>query len=200
MKKLAVVLVLVALAALLVGGCTPKSDPWEPEIGRDPIETYRIAPGDVLRIEGGKNPELSRDEARIDEEGFVNLLFLGKVKAAGKTKSELERDIADAYKEGGHFTDPQVSVTVLTLFYFVDGQVRQRGRKMYVRQITLFQAIIDAGGFTEYGNRAKVRVLRPQPGKKPLVFVINCKPIMTGAAADNFVVRPNDTIYVPRGY
>ncbi len=199
MKKLAVVLVLVALAALLVGGCIVRSDPL-PEIEGDPIETYLIAPGDVLRIEGGKNPELSKEEARIDEQGFVNLLFLGKVKAAGKTKSQLERDIAEAYKEGGHFTDPQVSVTVLTLFYFVDGHVRQRGRKMYVRQITLYQAIVDAGGFSEYGNRAKVRVLRPQPGKDTLKFVINCKRIMTGADPDSFVVRPNDTIYVPRGY
>ena len=199
MKKLAVVLVFVALAALLVGGCIVKPDPL-PEIGGDPIETYRIAPGDVIKIEGGKNPELSRDDVRVDEQGFINLIFLGKVAAAGKTKSALERDIADAYTEGGHFTDPQVSVTVLTLFYFVDGHVRQRGRKMYVRQITLYQAIIDAGGFSEYGNRAKVRVLRPRPGEDPLVFVINCKPIMTGGAPDNFVVRPNDTIYVPRGY
>ncbi len=202
MQRLAVFVGLVALVALVGAGCNGrvKSVPLPEVQGEsDPIETYRIAPGDVLSIDGGKNPAITKD-ARVDEQGHISLIYIGKFKAAGKTKSELERDIDTAYKELGHFTESQVSITVLTLFYYVDGHVRVRGRKQYVRQITLYQAIVEAGGFTEYSNRAKVRVLRPQSGKDPLVYVINCRRIMTGLDPDSFVIRPNDTIYVPRGY
>jgi len=200
MSKLAVVAVFVALGVLLGAGCGGvKSDTLpEPREG-DPIETYRIVPGDVLNVDGGKNPSVSKD-VRADEQGYINLLYLGKLKAAGKTKSELEADIDQAYKESGQFTDSQVSVTVLTLSYYVDGQVMRRGQKPYVREIRVYQAVIDAGGFGMFANTAKVRVLRPQKGKDPLVYVINCKRIMTGEDPDSFVVLPNDTIYVPRGY
>lgn len=203
MARLVVVSVVVAFMALTGVACNGrvKSERWTPqqEDQRDPIETYRIVPGDVLAIDGGKNPAVTK-EVRVDEEGLINLIYLGKIKAADKTKSELEREIDAAYMESGFFTESQVSVTVATLFYYTDGQVRARGRKRYMRQITLYQAVVDAGGFTEFANRGKVRVLRPQPDGTVKVYVINCRRVMTGRDPDSFVVRPNDTIFVPRGY
>jgi polysaccharide export outer membrane protein len=168
-------------------------------VSADPIETYKIVPGDVLTVDGGKNPTVTK-EVRVDEQGFINLIYLGKVEAAGKTKSEVENEVDAAYEEAGYFTDSQVSITVITLFYYMDGHVRQRGRKRYMRQMTLYQAIVDAGGFTEYANQSKVRVLRPQPDGEVSVYVINCRRIIIGRDPDTFVVRPNDTIFVPRGY
>jgi protein involved in polysaccharide export with SLBB domain len=197
MQRLSLVAVLLALA--LAAGCAPKSDPLPPPVTADPVETYQVVPGDVLSIDGGKNPATTRD-VRVDEGGFINLIYLGKVKVAGKTKSQIESEIDTAYEESGYFTDSQVSVTIVTLFYFIDGHVAVRGRKSYIRQITLYQAIVQAGGFTEYANRSKVRVLRPQPDGQVKVYVINCRRIMIGLDPDTFVVRPNDTILVPRGY
>jgi polysaccharide export outer membrane protein len=201
MRTLAVAALFTVLVAGLGVGCGGvRPDPLPEPRGGDPVEAYRIVPGDVLSIEGGKNPEISKNAARVDEQGYVNLLFLGRVKAAGKTKSELEADIDQAYKESGQFADSQVSVTVMTLYYYVDGQVRSRGQRNYVREIHLYEAIVDSGGFDTYANPAKVRVLRPQEGKEPLVYVINCRRIMAGKDPDSFVVLPNDTIFVPRGY
>jgi polysaccharide export outer membrane protein len=199
MRSLAVAAVLMALVIVVGAGCGgPKRTP-PPTPGGDPVETYRVVPGDVLKIEGGKNPAISKN-VRVDEQGYINLLYLGKLEAAGKTKSELEAAIDQAYKDSGQFADSQVGVTILTLYYYVDGQVALRGQKTYVREIRLYQAIVDAGGFSIYANPAKVRVLRPQEGKDPLVYVINCKRIMTGKDPDSFIVLPNDTILVPRGY
>ena len=201
MRKWVPVLVLVGFIVTLGAGCgRVKSDTLPPPASEDPVETYRIAPGDVLAIDGGKNVQVSKESVHVDQEGFVSLLYLGKVKAAGKTKSELEREIDTAYREAGHFTDSQVSVTVLTLYYFVDGEIRSRGKRQYVRQITLYQAIVESGSFTEYADRGDVRVLRPQPDGTVKVYVINCRRIMDGRDPDSFVVRPNDTILVPRGY
>ena len=199
MNRLAALLLLLPLALMLQGGCGIKSDPLPDVQPGDPIETYRITPGDILNIDGGANQSITK-QVVVDEQGCINLTYLGKLNAVGKTKSELERDIDAAYKETGKYVDSQVSVTILTLYYYVDGIVHIRGSKRYVRQITLYQAIVDAGGFAEYSNPAKVRVLRPQPRGNPLVYVINCRRIMRGQAPDNFVILPNDTIFVPRGY
>ncbi len=201
MRRRVPVVALVGLVITLGAGCGGvKSDPLPPTVTEDPVETYRIAPGDVLEIDGGRNPQVSKEGAHVDQEGFVSLLYVGKIKAAGKTKSELEHDIDTAYMEAGHFTDSQVSVTVLTLYYFIDGQIRSRGKRQYIRQITLYQAIVEAGGFSEYADRGDVRVLRPQPDGTVKVYVINCRRIMTGRKPDSFVVLPNDTVFVPRGY
>lgn len=201
MNKAAIFIVLLAVGVLIGGGCgvTPPGD--LPAVATDnPIDTYLIAPGDVLSIDGGKNPDVSKEQIRVDEEGNINLIYIGKVKAAGLTKSKLEADIDQRYRDAGQFADSQVSIAVLTLAYYVDGQVQNRGQKGYVRQITLYQAIVDAGGFTEYANKAKVRVLRPQPDGSVKRYVINVKRVMSGHDPDSFVVRPNDTIFVPRGY
>jgi len=200
MHKWVPVVALVGLVIALGAGCGVKPDPLPATVSEDPVETYRIAPGDVLDIDGGRNPQISKEQAHVDQEGFVSLLYIGKIKAAGKTKSELERDIDTAYREGETFTDSQVSVTVLTLYYFIDGQVQSRGKRQYVRQTTLYQAIVESGGFTEYADRGDVRVLRAQPDGTVKVFVVNCRAIMTGRKPDSFVVLPNDTIFVPRGY
>jgi len=201
MNKAAIFIVLLAVGVLIGGGCgvTPQGD--LPAVATDnPIDTYLIAPGDVLSIDGGKNPDVSKEQIRVNEEGNINLIYIGKVKAAGLTKSKLEADIDQRYRDAGQFADSQVSIAVLTLAYYVDGQVQNRGQKGYVRQITLYQAIVDAGGFTEYANKAKVRVLRPQPDGSVKRYVINVKRVMSGHDPDSFVVRPNDTIFVPRGY
>jgi polysaccharide export outer membrane protein len=200
MSKAVMGIILVALGAL-IGGCgSIHSDPLPPVATDNPIDTYLIAPGDILALDGGKNPDVSKDQIRVDEEGKINLIYIGKVPASGQTKSKLEAEIDRTYRESGNFADSQVSITVLTLYYYVDGQVRVRGQKPYLRQITLYQAIVDAGGFTEYANRAAVRVLRPQPDGTVKRYVINVKRIMSGHDPDSFVVRPNDTIFVPRGY
>ena len=201
MNKAAIFIVLLAVGVLIGGGCGVTPPGELPAVATDnPIDTYLIAPGDVLSIDGGKNPDVSKEQIRVDEEGNINLIYIGKVKAAGLTKSKLEADIDQRYRDAGQFADSQVSIAVLTLAYYVDGQVQNRGQKGYVRQITLYQAIVDAGGFTEYANKAKVRVLRPQPDGSVKRYVINVKRVMSGHDPDSFVVRPNDTIFVPRGY
>jgi polysaccharide export outer membrane protein len=193
--------VLAGLAVLAGAGCDGvRSDPLPPPVTADPVETYRIVPGDRLVIDGGKHPEVSKEIAYVDQQGSISMLYIGKVMAAGKTKSELEKEIDARYRSTGQFTDSQVSITVATLFYFVDGEVAKVGRRQYIRQITLYQAIVEAGGFTNFANRDKVRVLRTHPDGTSSVYVINVARIMVGKDADTFVVLPEDRIIVPRGY
>jgi len=192
----------LALVLLAATSCTTgdrivitKGEPAAPE--GNAVDLYRIVPGDVLSIEGGKNEELSKEQVRVDEQGQINLLYIGKIEVADKTTSELEDAINQAYVASGKYTDSQVSVTVLTLYYYVAGQVRLPGQKQYMREIHLYRAIINAGGFTEFAAPARVLLLRPAPDGKNTVYKINVNRIMRGAP-DRVVILPNDVIRVPK--
>jgi len=196
--------VLAALAAVVLTGCPPpgehinyeKGQPEQPE--GEPALSYKIVVGDVLSVDGGQDKELSKDSVQVDEKGEINLLYVGKVPAVGQTKGEIENRINDKYKELGQYEDPQVSVTVLTLFYFVDGQVRIPGKKQYLRQVTLYRAIVEAGGFTEFAAPSRVKLLRPGPEGTTRVWKINVSRIMRGSQPDNVVILPNDVIRVDK--
>lgn len=208
-------LTLIALAPLLlVAGCATtgsngrldgvdlgmkivriKGHPEKPE--GDPVWNYRIVPGDVLGIEGGKNVELSKESVRVDEQGHINLLYIGKIEASGKTKTELEKGINDAYREAETIGEPQVTVTVLTLFYYVDGQVRMPGKRQYLRETSIYRAIVEAGSFTEFAAPSRTLLLRQ--GRDVLyVYEINVSRIMKGKDPDDVVILPNDVIRVPK--
>jgi protein involved in polysaccharide export with SLBB domain len=186
---------------LSIAGCvTPGANVESghpPKVEGNPVDLYRMVPGDVLAIDGGAEENLSKESVRVDESGDVNLLYIGKVKAEGRTKSELEDAINEAYRESGQYEDPQVTVTVLTLYYYVDGQVYNAGRKQYVRQITIYRAIVDAGGFTEFAAPSRVRLIRQTPKGETKVYAINVRKMMRGAP-DDVVILPNDIIRVPK--
>lgn len=201
MSWMRLALAALALPLLVAASCAPGGIGYErglpPPFEGSPVDLYKIVPGDVLGIEGGEHQELSKESARVDERGEINLLYIGKIRASGKTMSELEAAINDAYAESGNYEDPQVSVTVLTLYYFVDGQVMDPGRKMYLREITLYRAIVDAGGFAPFAAPSRVILMRPGPDDTNTVYKINVRRIMQGAP-DTVVILPNDVIRVPK--
>ncbi|MBN1917046.1 MAG: polysaccharide biosynthesis/export family protein [Verrucomicrobia bacterium] len=196
--------VLAATATVLLSGCPIPGNSIKYEEGLpplpegDPALNYRIVVGDVLSIEGGKNAELAKDSVQVDENGEINLIYMGKIKVVDLTKSELEAAINKAYMESGKYQDAQITVSVLTLYYFVDGEVRIPGRKQYLRQMTLYRAIVDAGGFTEFAAPTRVTLLRPQPDGTHKVWKINISQVMRGSKPDNVVILPNDVIRVPK--
>jgi len=187
--------------ALCVAGCATSGSNVQsghpPKVEGNPVDLYRLVPGDVLAIDGGTEEYLSKETVHIDENGDINLLYIGKVKAEGRTKSEIEDAINEAYRESGQYEDPQVTVTVLTLFYYVDGQVRDAGKKHYLQQITIYRAIVDAGGFTEFSAPSRVSLIRQTPEGGAKVYVINVRKMMRGAP-DDVVILPNDIIRVPK--
>ena len=197
-------IVLAVSATVLLTGCpiTGESVKYEkglpPPPEGDPAINYRIVVGDVLALEGGKNEELSKDSVQVDENGEINLLYVGKIKAVGLTKAGLDAAINNAYKESGKYQETQVTVNVLTLYYYVDGQVRVPGKKQYLQQIKLYRAIIEAGGFTEFAAPSRVTLQRPSPDGTSRIWKINVSRIMRGSQPDNVVILPNDVIRVPK--
>jgi len=64
--------------------------------------------------------------------------------------------------------------------------------------ISVTQALTEAGGFTQYADRDKVRILRPVTGtNRRAEILIDTKRIFEGKDID-FPLLPNDVLYVPR--
>lgn len=133
-----------------------------------------------------------RQEIHIPDTGIITLPYNVQVKAAGKTTTELEREIREAYVPN-IFVNLTITVRTDLRSFYVDGEVKQPGRHNYTGVMTLLRAIGTAGGFTDFANRKNIE-LRRQNGQK---FVINYKEALNSPNSD-IPVYPNDFILVRR--
>jgi polysaccharide export outer membrane protein len=78
-------------------------------------QDYKIGVGDLVNISVndlvGLGVETTK-QTRVSESGNVSMPLLGQIHAAGLTEDQLQKAIADAYKNGQIITNAQVSVTV----------------------------------------------------------------------------------------
>lgn len=156
--------------------------------------------GDTLELRVGGVPaeetSLVTGAYTVDGEGFVNLPHIGKVKASGLTQAQLQRSIEAAYRGGEIYTNPTITITVPTIARFVNvsGDVRAPRRVEYTTDLTVLGAISAAGGFTDYADQRKVRLLRGGE-----VRMIDVKAVRSNPSLD-ISLLPGDQIEVPQSF
>ena len=156
--------------------------------------------GDTIELRIGGVPaeetQLITGTYTVDGEGFVNLPHVGKVRAAGLGQAALQSAIEAAYRAGEIYTNPSITVTVPAALRFVNvsGDVRQPRRVEYTSDLTLLGAISACGGFTEYADQRKVRLIRGGG-----VQIVDIKAVRKDPALD-VVLLPGDQIEVPQSF
>ena len=128
----------------------------------DAMAPHRLIAGEpIIVILSGTTMD-DRVEANIDERGFIKLRYIGSVRAAGRTPTELAREIEAEYTDRQQiYREIYVTVQVPNRFYFIGGEIRQPGRYPLVGRVTLSQAIVAAGNFTEWArNDGRLTLLR----------------------------------------
>jgi len=156
--------------------------------------------GDQIEIRlGGVPPEEVSQVTgvyTIDGDGFINMPHIGKVRAAGATQSQLQGAIESSYKSQQIYTNPSITLAVPNTARFVDvgGDVRSQQRVPFTADLTVLGAITAAGGFTEYADQSKVKLLRD--GK---VIMINIKEVRKDPTKD-LKLKPGDKIQVPQSF
>lgn len=160
--------------------------------------TFRVGDSMELRIGGvpSEETQLITGTYTVDGEGFINLPHIGKVRAAGLSQAGLQRAVEAAYRGGEIYTNPSITITVPTVARFVNvsGDVRQPRRVEYTTDLTVLGAISAAGGFTDYADQRKVRLLR---GRE--VRVIDIKAVRANPSLD-IELLPGDQIEVPQSF
>jgi len=189
--------VVLAAAGLALGGCgtvdsTDAPAKVEAATAKPPEVGEELRAGDqvTVRFSGIVNPPKDHEE-RIKEDGYINLIYGGRIKAEGLTPGQLQKEIQDYYTK--YYIDLTVTVTSENRFFYVYGEVRVPSRQVYATKITVLGAISACGGFTDFASRTKVKLTRANGEIK----IINCKKAPKKSALD-LEVYPGDKIEVPR--
>ena len=158
-------------------------------------DEYRVGPGDKLRIEVYKDPQLSQS-VQVRPDGKITLPLVGDMEATGRTPIELRDTIAKSLKD--YINNPTVTVIVVEALasqIFVMGEVTHPGTMQLHGPTTILQALAMAGGFKEFANTKDVKVLRPN-GSGIETIKFNYKDVINGDAKP-FYLRSGDTVIVP---
>lgn len=156
--------------------------------------------GDILELRlGGVPPEEIQQVSgpyTVDGDGFLNLPHIGKVRAGGATQAQLQSSIEAAYRSQQVYTNPSITLTIPNTARFVNtgGEVKVPQRVPFTADLTLLGAISGSGGFTEFADQGKVRLLRD--GK---VTIVNVKEIRRNPTKD-IPLKPGDKIEVPQSF
>jgi protein involved in polysaccharide export with SLBB domain len=165
------IMVLLGLA-VLISGCSSPSRPTAVEAaatagaataGGAPlgdISSYRLGPGDALRVNVFRHEDLS-GEFTLDGDGYFAMPLVGEILGGGRSARELENEIETALKSGGYLVEPQVSIQVLNYrpFYII-GEVNNPGSFEYVNGMTVINAVALAGGFTYRADQDDIVISR----------------------------------------
>lgn len=197
---------LTAMLTILAGCSTTGGNPFPPAPARatasgtnslsGEAENFsRLRVGDLVMISFSdieRPPQ--KQEVNIPDTGIITLPYNVHVKADGKTTSELEKEIRDAYVPS-LFVNLTVTVRADQRFYYVDGEVKAPKAWNYFGETTVLRAIANAGGFTDFAYRKKIE-LRRQNGQR---FFINYYKALKDPKLD-LPVYPNDHIIVSKGW
>jgi polysaccharide biosynthesis/export protein len=156
---------------------------------------YTIGPQDSLQVTVWREPSLS-GTIPVRPDGMISLVLVGDMPAAGLTPMALGADISQRLKK--YIQDPVVTVVVLGVNsqrIFLVGEVMKVGPLMLTPGMTALQAIVSAGGLTQFASSKRIYILRTVAGKQQKM-PFNYKQALKG---DNQGVSllPGDTIVVP---
>jgi polysaccharide biosynthesis/export protein len=158
---------------------------------------YLIGPQDVVDISVWKEPDLSR-LVPVRPDGKISLPLLNDVQAAGLTPAQLAAQITSNLNK--YMTNPQVTVIVSQINsqrIYILGEVTRAGGYALLPDMTVLQALSDAGGFTAFANPKKIYIIRQGSGKQEKI-PFNYKDVVGGKdPAQNVVLKPGDTVIVP---
>lgn len=163
------------------------------------FNTYRLGPEDVISVSVFGQDRYSRAGIVIPPSGRISLALIpGGIFVNGKTVEEVAELIKKRYDE--YIIDPQVDVALdkaSSYRYSVIGDVAQPGIRLMNRRLTVAEALGEAGGVLQTGDRSRVMVLRKQPNGILSPIAVNVSAIYKGKAPDTTYLVPGDQVIVP---
>lgn len=161
-------------------------------------DDYVIRQADRINLEVWGYPEFNT-ETVVKELGTVTIPNVGDVVAAGLTKDQFRQQVTTRLAE---YIQGDVKLTLVVISSIpqkitILGAVTRQENFPLTNEVTLVEALSMAGGVTAESDLRSVKILRGglngQPIEVDLTYYVE-----HGSIEAIPIVRPGDTIYVPR--
>lgn len=163
------------------------------------MRTYRLGPEDVISVQVFGQERYSKAGITVPPDGKISYpLIKGGVSVVGRTTEEVGAEIKRGLEE--YIIDPDVTVSLekaASARYAIIGDVGQPGVRVMTRRLTVREALAEAGGVLDTGNKKKIALLRANQNGIIQPIAYNLSDIEKGKAPDDLYVQPGDQIAVP---
>jgi polysaccharide export outer membrane protein len=156
-------------------------------------DKYQIGPEDLLFIRVWREPDFTLPVA-VRPDGKITMPLIGEVTASGQSPLQLTAALKESLTQYLNNPDVNVFVTeVRSKKFYIDGEMNRPGSFPLVTPTSVLEALSRGGGFREFANTKRIRVLRGG-----LVRRFNYKDVTKGKHLEqNIAVENGDHIIVP---
>jgi polysaccharide biosynthesis/export protein len=195
------VLLMACAIAVLLGGTAAAQAPIAvgPARPDSNLPPYLLQLGDVLDVKFFYNPELN-ETVPVRPDGRISLPLANDVQAAGRTVADLRAELMKIYAD--QLRQPEVAVMVKEFAarrIYVGGEVNAPALLRVPGDITLMQAIFEAGGLRRSARSESVVVLRYQGTTQPEFIKVDLKTTLEkGVPGNDIALQASDIVWVPK--
>ncbi len=174
--------------------------------------SYTLGPDDQITVQALHAPDITDKPLRVDSSGYITLPLAGRMKAAGLTVDELQREIASRLRV--FIREPEVTVGVtesrsqpVSVVGAVNnpGVYQVQGRKTLIELLSLAGgAKPDAADTLRITRRVQCAPLslagaRPDPSGQFVVGEVSLRRLLEARnPEENLAICPEDVITLPR--
>ncbi len=190
---------IVGLSVIDIVAVVYAADAVTPSAPSAVMPDYRIGPGDTLKVSVFQNEELTAT-LPVRPDGKISTPLVEDMVAVGKTPSQLARDIEVALSQ--YIKAPKVSVVVtiaLSVYSQVKviGQVKTPQSMPYHDGMTVLDAVLAAGGLSQFAAGNRARLVRHDNGKQTEIDIKLDNLLNKGDTKQDLPLKPGDILVVP---
>lgn len=164
---------------------------------------YLIGPLDQIQVFVWRAPDVSVT-VPVRPDGMISTPLVEDMPAAGKTPTQLARDLEEAL--GTYIQDPVVTVIVQNFTGPFDQQVRVVGATEqpvsipYRSEMTVLDVMVAVGGLSEFADGNRTVLFRRSNGDHQSYRVRLEDLLKDGDISANMPVAPGDVILIPESW
>ncbi len=164
------------------------------------LKEYRLGPNDVISVEVfGQCPDYCKVGITVPPTARISYPLIREgVMVGGRTVEQVADEITKKLDE--YIIDPKVTVTLekaMSVRYSVMGNVVSPGVRVMDRKVSLYEAVIEAGGIGKNGDKKKIALIRYDRQGNLSRQEVNLAAIESGKEPMIYL-NPGDQVFVPK--